>query len=145
MFSTTRLAPYGSLVLRLALGLVFLAHALLKLVVFTLPGTAAWFAAQGFPGWTAYPVFAAELIGALLLFTGFHSRTAALALVPVMLGALKVHAANGWAFSAPNGGWEYPVLLIVLLVTHALLGPGPFAVASRSAIPSARQPAPLSG
>lgn len=130
-----RLAPYGALALRVSLAVVFLAHALLKLLVFTLPGTAAWFALQGFPGWTAYPVFVIELGGAILLALGLHSRAAAVALLPVMLGALAVHAGNGWAFTSPNGGWEYPALVIALLVAHALLGPGALAVTARRAAP----------
>ena len=57
----------GLLLLRLSLGLMYLAHAGLKLFVFTLPGTAQFFAGQGLPGVLAYAVFAAEasLIGRL--------------------------------------------------------------------------------
>src|SRR5262249_27934722 len=91
----SRTAPYAALVLRLALGVVFVAHALLKLLVFTLPGTAAFFSAHGFPGWSAYPVFVMELVGGTLLIFGLYTRWVALALVPVLLGALTVHWPNG--------------------------------------------------
>jgi putative oxidoreductase len=119
--SRTHLAP---LVLRLGLGAVFLAHSYAKLFVFTLPGTIAFFQANGLPGWTVYPVLAAELTGGLCLMFGVWVRLAALALVPVMLGALVPHASNGWMFSNPGGGWEYVALLIVALVAQLLLGPG---------------------
>src|SRR3954470_8827996 len=74
----------GITVLRLSLGVMWISHALLKWFVFTLPGTAQYFASIGFPGFLAYPVFAAELLGGLALLLGFYARQAALALVPVM-------------------------------------------------------------
>ena len=52
---------------RLALGAMFLAHGLLKVFVFTLPGTAGFFESVGFPGWTAYPVTLAEIAGGAAL------------------------------------------------------------------------------
>jgi putative oxidoreductase len=117
--------------LRLSLGLILVAHALLKLFVFTLPGTAAFFESQGFPGWSAYPVVAIEGIGGLVMIAGYQVRLAALASIPVLLGALSVHLGNGWLFTAKNGGWEYPALLVVLAVAVALLGEGAFAVGAR--------------
>lgn len=117
---------YGALMLRLALGAVLIAHGLLKVVVFTLPGTVQFFSSVGFPGWLAYLVVAAELGGGLLLLAGVMTRWASLFLVPVMLGAMSVHWHNGWVFSAPGGGWEYPAFLAVALIVQALLGPGAF-------------------
>jgi putative oxidoreductase len=130
--STT--APYAALLLRLTLGVVFLAHALVKALVFTLPGTAAFFVEHGFPGWTAYPVFVAELVGGLALVTGVYTRLVALGLVPVLLGAFTVHWSNGWYFGSPNGGWEYVAVLLAALLVQAGLGDGRFsfsAVAKR--------------
>lgn len=119
--SQSHLAP---LLLRLGLGAVFLAHSYAKLAVFTLPGTVAFFEANGLPGWTVYPVLAIELLGGVCLIAGFHVRLAALALIPVMLGALVPHASNGWLFSNPGGGWEYVALLLVALTVQVLLGRG---------------------
>ncbi|VTR95594.1 DoxX family protein OS=Burkholderia vietnamiensis (strain G4 / LMG 22486) GN=Bcep1808_3970 PE=4 SV=1: DoxX [Gemmata massiliana] len=134
-----RLPLYGALVLRLGLAGVMIAHALLKLLVFTLPGTASFFEAHGFPGWTAYPVFGAELIGGVLLAIGVWTRLVAVALVPVMLGALAVHWPNGWMFVAPHGGWEYPAFLTLALVAQALLGGGALSVRfPRAALPVAK-------
>ena len=125
-----RTAPYAALVLRLSLGTMFVAHALLKLLVFTLPGTAQFFQSLGLPGVLGYAVFAAELVGGLLLIAGVGTRWVAAALVPVLLGATWAHAGNGWLFSAPNGGWEYPAFLAVATVVQALLGNGAHALAN---------------
>lgn len=51
-----------------------------------------------------------------------------LLLIPILLGALKVHRPNGFVFSYPNGGWEYPAFLIVVSAVQALLGEGAYAL-----------------
>ncbi len=112
----------------LALGIMFVAHALLKYFIFTLPGTAKFFASIGLPDWLGTVVFVAELGGGVLLIAGVYVRAVALALVPILLGAAWVHAGNGWVFSAPNGGWEYPLFLTVAAMAQALLGDGAFAL-----------------
>jgi putative oxidoreductase len=124
----TNTQQIGAFVLRLALGVMFIAHAALKIFVFTLPGTAAFFAAQGFPGWTAYPVVAGELVAGVLLIAGVQVRIVSLATLPILIGALAVHLPNGWVFSNPNGGFEYPAFLIVLAVVQALIGEGAYAL-----------------
>ena len=121
----------AALVLRLSLGTMFIAHALLKYFVFTLPGTAQFFGSLGLPGALGYATFAAELIGGVMLLLGVYTRVVAFALLPVLLGALWVHAGNGWLFSAPNGGWEYPAFLALVSVVVGLLGNGAFAVQPR--------------
>lgn len=121
-------ADYAALLLRLALGTLFIAHALLKLFVFTLPGTAQFFQSLGLPGALGYVTFAAELVGGALLIAGLQVRWVALALVPIMLGATWVHVGNGWLFSAAKGGWEYPAFWTVTLFVQALLGDGAYAL-----------------
>ena len=124
-----RTAPYGALVLRVSLGVMFIAHSLyLKLVVFTLPGTVKFFESLGLPGFSAHATIAAEAIGGVLLIVGFQARAAALALVPVLLGATWVHWKNGWLFTNAGGGWEYPLFLAVAAVAVALTGPGAYAL-----------------
>ena len=118
-------APYGALVLRVALGVMFLVHSLyLKLVVFTLPGTIKFFESIGLPSAAAYLTIAVEAIGGILLILGVKTRYAAVALLPVLLGASWVHWKNGWLFTNSGGGWEYPVFLAVATVAVALLGDG---------------------
>lgn len=126
--NTNRQTEYAALLLRTSLGIMLLAHGLLKVLVFTLPGTVQFFASVGFPGWLAYPVAAAELIGGVLMIAGVATRVVALGLIPIMLGAMSVHLGNGWVFSSPNGGWEYPALLAVLMIVQALLGAGAYAL-----------------
>ena len=119
---------YAALILRLSLGMMLIAHGLLKVMIFTVPGTVQFFSSVGFPGWMAYIVIAAEIGGGVLMLGGVFTRWVALGLLPIMLGALSVHLHNGWVFSAPNGGWEYPAFLTVALIVQALLGPGAFAL-----------------
>ena len=131
-FDNPRLRDAGATLLRLGLGAVFLAHAFAKLFIFTLPGTVQFFAAHGFPGWTAWPVFAAELLGGVLLVLGFQTRLVSLGLIPVMVGALLVHLPHGWMFTGNGGGWEYVAFLIVALGAQVLLGDGALALGRAS-------------
>ncbi len=125
----TKTAPYAALILRVSLGVMFVAHsAWLKLVVFTLPGTAQFFGSLGLPPVLAYVVVAAETIGGLALILGVRTRWVAAALIPILLGAAWVHAGNGWVFSNAGGGWEYPVFLIAASVVQILLGDGAHAL-----------------
>lgn len=124
----TRLAPYGAFALRAALGIMFIAHAYLKIAVFTVPGFAGFLTQMGFPAFLAWPIILAELIGGLAILLGFYGRAVSVVLLPVLLGALLVHAPNGWVFNAPNGGWEYPAFLALAALAHALIGDGAFAV-----------------
>ena len=128
--TTDGLKEQGIFVLRLALGSMFLAHSIvLKLFTFGLPGTAQFFSSVGLPGWLAYLTFFAEAIGGVLLVLGVQTRAVALLLTPALAGAiLFVHAPNGWVFTAPNGGWEYPAYLLVLCIAQAMLGDGAHAL-----------------
>jgi putative oxidoreductase len=123
-------APYGIALLRVALGTMWIAHALLKWLVFTLPGTAKYFASLGFPAELAYLVFALELLGGTALVLGIYARQVALALVPIMAVATWVHVPNGWTHTSPGGGWEYPLFLIVTSIVVWLTGDGALAVRS---------------
>ena len=123
-----RTAPYAALALRLALGVMFVAHGLLKVLVFTLPGTVAFFESLGLPGFLAYVTAFAEIAGGAALIVGFQVRWVALALIPVLLGATWAHAGNGWLFTSAKGGWEYPAFLTVAALVQALLGAGVFAL-----------------
>lgn len=111
----------GAALLRVTLGVMFLAHSVvLKLFTFGLAGTAGYFASIGLPGSLAYVVFAAEAIGGALLLANVATGWVTLALIPVLAGAFWVHAGNGWVFSAEGGGWEYPLFLILVSVVVAL-------------------------
>jgi len=127
-----RSAPWGALLLRVTLGVMFLAQSLwLKAFVFTLPGTAQYFESIGLPAFSAYLVFAAEAGGGIALILGIQSRWVAAALTPVLLGATWAHIGNGWLFTNAGGGWEYPLFLTAAAAIQALIGDGALAL-SRS-------------
>lgn len=134
--SQAQLTDIAKFLLRLALGIMFLAHSLiLKLFVFTLPGTAQFFESIGIAGWLAYMVFSAEVVAGVLLVLGVQTRWVALATVPILAGATWAHSGNGWMFGYENGGWEYPAYLTLLAVVQGMLGDGAFAL-NRSLSPS---------
>jgi putative oxidoreductase len=134
---------YGIALLRISLGVMLIAHSVvLKYFTFTLAGTAGYFESIGLPGLLAYVVFGMEAVGGVLLVLGVRTRDVAAALIPILAGALWVHSGNGWVFSNPGGGWEYPLYLIVLSVAQVLLGEGAFAL-SRSSAPSRNSAAQL--
>lgn len=128
----------ATFLLRLALGVMFVAHSFwLKLFVFTLPGTAGYFASIGLPGWSAYAVFTVEALGGFCLILGIQARWVALALAPILAGATWAHWGNGWMFGYENGGWEYPAYLTLLAITQFMLGDGRWAFVPSSPIPRA--------
>ena len=125
----SKTAPYAALILRVSLGVMFLAHGLyLKIFVFTVGGTVGFFESLGLPAVLAYATIAAESLGGIALILGVFTRWVSLALLPVLLGALWVHSGNGWLFTAEGGGWEYPLFLAVAALTQALLGDGAHAL-----------------
>lgn len=120
-----RYQQYGAMLLRVSLGIIFIAHSLyLKIFVFTMPGTVAFFESLGFPGISAYVVLLAEGLGGILLVLGVRVRESALILALVSLGATWAHSGAGWLFSNEGGGWEYPLFLTVTSIVLVLLGPG---------------------
>ncbi|HZF34805.1 MAG TPA: DoxX family protein [Candidatus Angelobacter sp.] len=125
----TRTAAYGALILRVALGALLLVHFALKYFVFTPAGTAQFFGSIGLPPALAYVTMLVELVAGAALVLGIWTRLAALVAVPVLLGAIVfVHLGNGFFFSAPNGGWEYPAFWAVALIVQALVGDGAYAL-----------------
>ncbi len=127
MTQTTNL-NYGALIARLTLGSILLAHGLLKLLVFTIPGTVGYFESLGLPSIAAYMTVFGELAAGTAILLGLYTRLAALLSLPILIGALTVHASNGWVFSNPGGGWEFPLLLVVLAVIVAIQGSGVYAI-----------------
>lgn len=119
---------YGALITRLSLGGILLSHGLLKVLVFTIPGTVGYFESLGLPAIAAYLTIFAEIAGGTAILLGLYTRLASLLSIPLLLGALWAHAGNGWVFSSEGGGWEFPLLLVVLAAAVALQGNGPFAL-----------------
>lgn len=125
------MAAYGATLLRLILGVVYIMHAYLAVVVFGPAGMIAYQAKNGVPFaevGTWYLILAHGL-GGICLVLGLFTRWAALANVPVMLGALLfVHLKNGfWAHTNPSG-YEYVLVLLVVSLAVAMIGSGVLAL-----------------
>ncbi len=119
---------HGAFLTRITLGSILLAHGALKIFIFTIPGTVGFFGSLGLPAIVAYLTIFGEVIGGTALILGIYPRLVALLSLPILLGAAWVHSGNGWLFSNEGGGWEFPVLLIILAVVVAIQGAGSFAV-----------------
>ena len=123
------MAPWAALILRVGLGVLFLAHGLLKLLVFKPAGAYGYFKSLGLPGALAYVTMAAELAGGTALIVGFMPRYVALLLIPLILGTIvTVHGKNGWVFTNKDGGWEFPAFWALALFVQFLLGDGAWAL-----------------
>ncbi|MCA8057342.1 MULTISPECIES: DoxX family protein [Burkholderia cepacia complex] len=121
--------PYAALLLRVSLGVLFLAHAGLKVFVFTVPGFVGFFASLGLPAFFAYSTIALEVIGGAALVLGVYAPWAAIPLALEMFGTIvMVHGSKGWLFTNPGGGWEFPAFWVVTLIVLFLLGDGAYAL-----------------
>jgi putative oxidoreductase len=119
------MASYGAMLLRLILGVVYIMHAYLALIVFGPSGMIAYQVKAGipFPEIASWFLIVAHGLGGILLVLGIYPRWAALANVPVMLGAIVfVHLKNG--FWAHQNGYEYPLVLLVATLACAMIGGG---------------------
>lgn len=132
----TKLTPYAATLLRVSLGVLALAHGLLKIMVFTPAGTVGFFASLGLPAFLAYATISIEVVGGLALIAGLFTRYVAIAMMPILLGAVAVHFNAGWVFSSEGGGWEFPAFWAAALAVQALLGDGALAIK----FPSRSQP-----
>jgi len=124
----------GAMLLRLGLGAMWIAHALLKWFVFTIPGFAAWLESQGLPAFMAWPVFLLEITGGVMILIGFYGRYVSAVLLPILLVAAWIHASNGWLHTSEGGGWEYPVFLALASVAHLFLGDGRLALQTKQSL-----------
>lgn len=123
----------GLLLLRIALGVVFVMHGWQKLAIYGVSGVAAGFGQLGFPAPMANAVLitAVELIGGVLLLAGLGTRLVGAALAFAMLVAtLTVHAAAG--FFLPSG-YEFTLTLMLVSLALTQTGAGRYSVDARLA------------
>jgi len=120
----SELARWGLVFLRVAVGLVFLAHGAQKLFVFGVAGTADIMGKLGIPLPTlaAIVVIAAELLGVLAILFGVYARWAGVVLAIEMLVAIPVARLAG-GFFAPYG-FEFEFTLLAACLTFAAMGSG---------------------
>ncbi|MGG5820138.1 DoxX family protein [Falsiroseomonas sp. HW251] len=140
---TRTTTPYAAALLRVTLGVAFLAHgALLKLGTFGLAGTMGFFGSIGYPPVLGAIVAFAEIAAGVALIAGVWVRLVSLLTLPIMIGATLTHAPFGWVFNGnPNGGWEFPAIWTVLMVVQAGLGAGAFALDPAKLLGKAARPA----
>ena len=129
MTDVTRTTPYAALLLRVSMGVMFLAHGgLLKIGTFGLSGTMGFFGSIGYPPVLGAVVAFAEIAAGLALIAGVGVRVVSLAMLPILIGATIQHVPAGWVFSARGGGWEFPAFWTVALLVQAGLGAGAHAL-----------------
>ncbi|GMB01570.1 DoxX family protein [Pelosinus sp. IPA-1] len=111
-----RYYEWSMLVLRVALGIIFLAHGLQKIAGFE--GIVKWFGSIGLPAALAYVVTTIETVGGAFLILGLFTRTAAAGIMFVMLGAIfSVKMSKGFI-----GGYEFDISLLAIAVALILSG-----------------------
>jgi putative oxidoreductase len=121
-------AGWGLMILRIAVGIVFLIHGGQKLFIYGFAGVGASFAKMGIPmpEVMAVVVTLVEFLGGLALVLGLFTRWAALLLAINMLVAMfKVHFRAG--FFLPQG-FEFTFVLAAANLALALAGPGNLAL-----------------
>jgi putative oxidoreductase len=125
----TRAVPYAALLLRVGMGIMFLAHgALLKLGTFGLAGTMGFFGSLGYPPVLGAVITFAEILGGIALILGIQVRLVSLLFLPIMIGATIQHLPAGWLFTSQGGGWEFPAFWTLALIVQAGLGAGAHAL-----------------
>jgi putative oxidoreductase len=125
---TARQIDVGLAILRIAVGIVFLAHGGQKLFQFGLGGVTEGFGQMGipFPGLTGPLVACVEFFGGIALVLGLATRLAALFLAINMLGAmLFVHMAAGFFLPA---GVEFALSLFAANLALFFMGPGDYSL-----------------
>jgi putative oxidoreductase len=130
--SHDRQIAYGAFLVRASLGAMYLTHGLWKASL-GLYNVESFLQSEGLPALLAPFLIVGEIVGGLAIMMGWLSRPLVAAFLPVLFGAVLIHARNGFIFSNPNGGYEYPLFLIIVSVAHLLLGDGAFAWSRRTA------------
>jgi putative oxidoreductase len=136
----TGMVDAGLALLRVIVGVVFLAHGAQKVFQFGFAGVTGFFAQAGIPLPEISAPFIAllELLGGVALILGLFTRVVALLFVIEMLVAvLFVHLRAG--FFLPNG-FEFALTLCVVSLVLAMTGPGAFSV--DAALAGRRKPRP---
>jgi putative oxidoreductase len=77
----------------------------------------------------AYAVFFLETIGAVMIMLGLFTRliTAAVA-IEFLIITFLLHWSNGFGWTSPRGGWEYPLFWGLIIFAIALRGGGPYSL-----------------
>ena len=136
----------GLAVLRVTLGVIFVMHGYLGLVLIGPSGVAGYTTRMGYPaalGFAlAWYLIVAHSVGGILLVLGLFTRWAAAAQLPIMASAFFLHHLRQGFFLtgivvdpargvAIAGGYEYVLLVLAATVTLVLAGGGALALDRR--------------
>jgi putative oxidoreductase len=120
-------APYGLALLRVAIGIDWIAHAFLK-IYRGMHTHEALLAKNGITPLLAWPTFGIEVIGGVAILLGWYTRQWATFLLIFLGVVVWFYWPVGWGYSSPGGGWEYPLFWLVAQAALALAGSGAFAL-----------------
>lgn len=137
---TTGLPSWGAALLRMMVGVIYIAHGYAGYAVVTVPALAAYIVRMGYPllvsELLAWYLVIAHLFGGGLIVVGLWTRAAAIAQVPIVASAVFLHhwpqgfLMRGMTIDTPQGpraiaaGYELSLLVLVATVAIVLLGPG---------------------
>jgi len=120
-----RLQPLALLVVRLALGVVMLAHGYQN-AFRHLHDHVHMVVNLGIPAWLGYASSFTEFFGGLLILAGLFTRPAAAAIcIDLIVAIWKVHWRNGLT---GDHGYEFPLALAALAFALIFFGGGPISM-----------------
>ncbi len=125
-------APYGLALLRIAIGIDWIAHAFLK-IYRGMHTHEALLLKNGITPLLAWPTFGVEVIGGIAILLGWYTRQWAAFLLIFLAVVVWVKWPVGWGYSNPGGGWEYPLFWLCAQAALVLAGSGAFALQSGKA------------
>lgn len=122
------LSPYTEVIVRFTIGVMMMPHGYGKLFGPVATGIATrLFTPWGLPAplAIAYALGVLEFVGGACLALGLFTRPiAALFAIEFAVITFAVHLKNGFGFSAPGGGYEFPLLVLILMIAIAIRGSG---------------------
>ncbi len=105
--------------IRAALGSIFIVHSLKKFD----PSWQEFLVGVGMPPELQLPIALAEFIGGILLIIGVLTRVTSYIFAAILLGAIfHIRWENGFLIS--NGGWEWDLVMLAVVLTIIVAGPG---------------------
>lgn len=131
-------AKYGIFLLRVAIGIDWIAHAFLK----TYRGMnthEALLAKNGITPLLAWPTFGVEVIGGFAILLGWYTRQWSAFLLVFLAVVVWIKWPVGWLYSNTGGGWEYPLFWLSAQTALMLAGSGAFALQTTQVVPKLKQ------
>jgi len=114
---------WGTLILRLVLGITFIVHGWDKVQGMGMENVAGWFGSIGLPSFLAYIVMMIELIGGIALLLGLGTRVVSALLGLIMVGAIiKVKLAAGFLGNGQGAGYELDLVILAVAIFLTLNG-----------------------